>query len=114
GCTVEANEFTAELDAFEKLGAVILGVSRDSAASHQKFICKQNLKIKLLTDVDHSVMEAYGVWQLKKLYGKESLGVVRSTFLIDPEGKIVSSWYKVKVKGHVEDVKNRLVEIQKG
>lgn len=114
GCTVEANEFTAVAEEFEKLGAVILGVSRDSAASHRKFICKENLKVRLLTDAYHSVMEDYGVWQLKTMYGKEAMGIIRSTFLIDPEGRISRSWYKVRVKGHVDEVKASLMERQKG
>ena len=112
GCTTEAIEFTGELDNFSKLNAVVHGVSRDSAESHQKFICKQNLKVSLLTDPNHEVMEAYGVWQLKKMYGKESMGIVRSTFLIDPDGNIAHTWYKVKVEDHVAEVKKMLKELQ--
>ncbi len=108
GCTTEAIDFSGQVEKFDELGAVILGVSRDSASSHRKFIEKQGLKIRLLTDTDHATMEDYGVWQLKKMYGKESMGIVRSTFLIDPVGKIASVWNKVKVKEHVGDVHETL------
>ncbi len=112
GCTTEAIEFTGELDEFGKLNTVVLGVSRDLAESHRKFICKQDLKITLLTDANHKVMDDYGVWQVKKMYGKESMGIVRSTFIIDSEGKIAHMWYKVKVKNHVEEVKKMLETLQ--
>jgi thioredoxin-dependent peroxiredoxin len=74
---------------------VVLGVSKDSIQSHQKFIKQKDIKITLLSDPDRKVLEAYGAWQLKKLYGKESWGVVRSTVLIDPAGKVARTWYKV-------------------
>jgi len=112
GCTMEAIYFTKYLEDYEKLNAVILGVSPDSCTSHRKFIEKQGLKITLLSDPEHKVLEKYGVWQLKKMRGKEYMGVIRSTFLIDPKGKIAHIWPKVKVKGHAEAVKEKLAEIQ--
>ena len=108
GCTIEANDFTKEVKNFEKLDAVILGVSADSCQSHQKFIDKQNLKIHLLSDPDHKIIKPYGVWQLKKFMGKEFMGIVRSTFLIDPKGKIAHLWPKVSVDGHAAEVKQTL------
>jgi peroxiredoxin Q/BCP len=111
GCTAEACDFTDNISQFKKLDTVVLGVSPDSAASHRKFIDKHNLKISLLADPDHGVLEKYGVWQTKSMYGREYKGVVRSTFLIDPSGKIARVWEKVKVKGHVDDVKAALKEL---
>ena len=112
GCTLEALDFTASLKDFEQLQATVLGVSPDSTESHRKFADKQELKHTLLSDEEHKVLEDYGVWQLKKMYGKEYMGVVRSTFLIDPEGIIRYTWRKVNVKGHVDAVKQRLSELQ--
>jgi len=112
GCTREAVEFTNILDEFKKLNAIVLGVSADSVESHQKFVKKLKLKVTLLSDAEHEVLEQYGVWQRKKLYGREFWGVVRSTVLIDPEGRIVHWWPKVQVKGHAEDVKRKLTELQ--
>ena len=112
GCTREAIDFTEHLHEFEKLNAVVLGVSPDSVKSHQNFVKKHNLKVTLLSDPEHKVLQAYGVWQLKKMYGREYYGVVRSTFIIDPDGKIAHIWRKVKVKGHVEEVKRVLEELQ--
>ncbi|MBN2542651.1 thioredoxin-dependent thiol peroxidase [bacterium] len=108
GCTREAQEFSANKKDFEKLNAVILGVSPDSAQSHSSFIKKKNLEITLLSDPEHTVLDKYGVWQLKKMYRREYHGVVRSTFLIDPEGKLRAVWRKVKVNGHAEEVKSVL------
>ena len=107
GCTLEALDFTLNKNDFNKLGATILGISPDSVKSHQNFCMKHDLTITLLSDPDHSVIEKYGVWKLKKMYGREYYGVERSTFLINPEGKIAESWHKVKVKGHVDAVKER-------
>ncbi len=104
GCTTEAIEFTAALEAFGKAGAKILGVSRDTVAKHEKFIAKHDLGIPLVADEDGAVCEAYGVWFEKNMYGKKSMGIERATFLIDGEGKVVREWRKVKVKGHVEEV----------
>ena len=108
GCTTEALDFTALKGEFEKAGAVIAGVSPDSCKRHRNFIGKKGLTIELLSDPEHQALEAYGVWQLKKNYGREYMGVVRSTFLIDPEGSIEKTWGKVKVKGHAEAVLDAL------
>ena len=104
GCTREAKDFSEHMEEFEKLNAVVIGISPDSPESHRKFKEKHSLKVKLLSDESHEVMEKYGVWQLKKLYGREYYGVVRSTFLISPDGKIVYEWKGVRVKRHVEEV----------
>jgi thioredoxin-dependent peroxiredoxin len=108
GCTTEAKDFTTFAQKFQELGAEIIGVSPDSLQSHCKFIAKQDLSLKLLSDPDHEVAEAYGVWRLKKFMGKEYLGVVRSTFLISPDRQIVQVWDKVRVKGHAEKVLQEL------
>jgi peroxiredoxin Q/BCP len=112
GCTLEAVDFTRASAGLAKMGAVVIGVSPDSIKSHCNFIDKHNLKIMLLSDPDHKVLEKYGVWKLKKLYGREYYGVERSTFLIDPEGKIAKVWRKVKVKDHVDEVKETLKELK--
>ncbi|MFZ5980522.1 MAG: thioredoxin-dependent thiol peroxidase [Candidatus Zixiibacteriota bacterium] len=112
GCTREACDFTDNLKAFEKINAVVLGVSPDSVKSHLNFIEKQALKIDLLSDPNHKVLEKYGVWQEKSMYGRKYFGVVRSTFLIDPHGKIAHKWEKVKVAGHVEEILTRLAELK--
>lgn len=108
GCTIEAREFTKSIDDFAKLDAVIVGISGDTEESHIKFTEKYGLKITLLSDEDHNVMEDFGAWGIKKMFGKEYWGVIRSTFLIDPDGNIAAPWYKVRVKGHVDDVKKVL------
>ena len=112
GCTTEACDFTAAMPDFSKLGATILGVSPDSPKKHRNFIEKKELSITLLSDEDKEVLQAYGVWQLKKNYGREYMGVVRSTFIINPEGKIAAVWDKVKVKGHVDAVREKLSELE--
>ena len=112
GCTREAMDFTAVLDALHIVGGEVLGISRDSPESHRKFAEKHNLKIKLLSDPDHKVMDAYGVWALKKMYGRETYGIVRSTFLIDPVGRIAQIWRFVEVKGHVDTVGKSLKDLQ--
>ncbi len=112
GCTTEACEFTAALPDFSGLGATILGVSPDSPKKHRSFIEKKELGITLLADEEKEICTAYGVWQLKKNYGREYMGVVRSTFIIDPDGNVVAVWEKVRVKGHVEAVRQKLVELQ--
>jgi len=114
GCTKEALEFTELKSRFEGMKAVIIGISPDSVESHRKFREKHALTITLLSDPDHKVLEAYGVWQLKRMYGREYHGVVRSTFLIDPDGKIAEIWTKVKVKGHAEAVQCALSDAQGG
>lgn len=111
GCTVEAIDFTQARKTFDKLNAAILGVSPDSPKSHCNFIDKQKLTIGLLSDPDHAVLEQYGVWKLKTLYGRKYMGVERSTFLIDPKGKIAAVWSKVKVNGHVDEVLAKLKEL---
>jgi thioredoxin-dependent peroxiredoxin len=104
GCTVEAENFRDALPALKKLGAVVLGVSKDSIASHCKFRDKYKLDFPLLTDADGKVMEAYGAWGDKVMYGKKMKGIIRSTVLIGKDGKVVKHWPKVRVKGHVDDV----------
>jgi len=111
GCTVEACEFTAGLSAFEKLDATVFGCSTDSPESHRKFIAKHKLKIKLLSDADHSVMEKYGAWGEKNNYGKKSMGVIRSTVLIDPAGRVANHWATVRAAGHAEQVRAKLAEL---
>jgi len=113
GCTIEAKDFTCAIDEFQQLDANIIGVSPDSEKSHTNFISKQDLKIKLLSDQDNSVSQKYDAWQLKKMYGKEYHGIVRSTYLIDPAGKVAHIWPKVSVKGHVDEVKAKLEELIK-
>jgi len=112
GCTLEALEFTAAEDDFKAKNAIVLGISPDSLKSHANFREKHELSINLLSDTEKKTLEAYGVWQTKKMYGREYMGVVRSTFLIDPEGRIAFTWLKVKVDGHVDDVLARLVELR--
>jgi peroxiredoxin Q/BCP len=113
GCTAEACDFTAALPDFKELDAVILGISPDSVKSHQNFIQKQNISFTLLSDEEKEVVKIYDVWKKKSMYGREYMGVERSTFLIDPEGKIVKIWRKVSVKGHSDEVKSILFDLQK-
>lgn len=110
GCTTQACDFRDNHESFADLNAVILGVSADSQTRHQKFIEKYDLPFSLLVDEDHEVCEKYGVWVLKKNFGKEYMGIERSTFLIDEEGIIIKEWRKVRVKNHIEDVLNFLRE----
>jgi len=124
GCTTEACDFTEQMPGFDGLNAVILGVSADSPKLHRGFIEKQGLKITLLSDTDHAMMEAYGVWRMKMNYGREYMGIVRSTYIIDPQGKIAAAWDNVKVRQkrskngekyevvHVEEVRKKLTELQ--
>ena len=104
GCTTEAQNFSELKEQFTQLNAQIVGVSPDSVKSHQKFIDKRELTIELLSDPEHRIAEDYGIWGLKKFMGKEYMGIIRSTFLINPEGKIAQIWFPVKVKGHAEAV----------
>jgi peroxiredoxin Q/BCP len=104
GCTVEAQEFSAAIPALKKLGVVVLGVSKDSIASHCKFRDKYSLAFPLLSDPDGTVLEAYGAWGDKVMYGKKMKGIIRSTVLIGADGKVAKHWPKVSVKGHVADV----------
>jgi len=112
GCTKEASDFSCHFDDFVESNASMVGVSPDSGASHPRFIGKHDLKLTLLSDPDHRVMKMFDVWKPKKLYGKEFMGVARSTFIIDPEGRIRREWRRVKVKGHVEEVLSALRELQ--
>lgn len=112
GCTVEACEFTAALPDFRGFGAEVFGCSADSAAAHMKFIAKYKLGITLLTDASKSVMSAYGAYGEKKLYGKPVVGVIRSTVIIAPDGKVAHHWATVKAAGHAEQVQKRLAELQ--
>jgi len=104
GCTVEANEFTALIDRFAAADAVVLGVSKDSCEKHRKFIAKHGLKLRLLADTDGSLCELYGTWGPRKFMGREYMGIGRSTFVIDKQGKLVHVDYKVKAKGHAEAI----------
>lgn len=103
-CTQEACDFRDALPQIEAKGAVVLGISPDELKSHGKFAEKYSLPFPLLSDKDHHVSELYGVWQLKKMYGREFWGVVRSTFLIDEEGRLIKEWRKLRVAGHAGDV----------
>ncbi|WP_053365325.1 thioredoxin-dependent thiol peroxidase [Bacillus sp. FJAT-27245] len=103
GCTTQACDFRDHHKSFEDVNAVVIGISPDPVERHKKFIDKYELPFMLLADTDHSVAEAYGVWKLKKNFGKEYMGIERSTFVIDREGKIAREWRGVKVKGHVEE-----------
>ena len=111
GCTTEAIDFTADIDAFAKAGAVVLGVSRDTVKKHEKFSDKHGLKVALLADEDGAVCEAYGVWGEKSMYGRAFMGIDRTTFLIGPDGKIARIWEKVKVKGHAAEVLAAVMEL---
>lgn len=104
GCTTQACDFRDAYEDFSSLNAVILGVSMDDANRHTKFIEKHGLPFSLLVDEDHAVCEAYGVWVLKKNFGKEYMGIERTTFLIDEQGIVKQEWRKVKVKNHIEQV----------
>jgi len=110
GCTTEAIDFTAQKQAFAKLNADIIGVSRDSVKKHDNFIAKKELGIILGADVEGSVTEDYGVWVEKSMYGKTYMGIQRATFLIGPDGRIVEVWPKVRVKGHIDAVLESLRE----
>jgi len=104
GCTKEACSFRDLQAEFEEAGAVILGVSTDSLESHDKFAAKYELRFPLLADKDAEVATKYGVWQEKNMYGKKSVGIVRTTFVIDKDGKIAKIWPKVKVEEHADEV----------
>ena len=114
GCTREAISFSCARDEFASEGAVVLGISADSVESHVDFAEKFDLKLALLSDPSKEVIAAYGAWGIKKLYGKESLGLIRSTFLIDPAGIVKKVWAAVKVDGHAERVLAVLRELKKG
>ena len=104
GCTTEGLDFNARLPEFEKLGYTVVGISRDGVKSHQNFCAKQGFQFELLSDKDETVCKMFDVIKLKKLYGKESLGIERSTFVLNKQGEIAHEWRKVKVPGHAEEV----------
>ncbi|RYL88928.1 thioredoxin-dependent thiol peroxidase [Sporolactobacillus sp. THM7-4] len=104
GCTTEACEFRDQNSLFENLNTSVVGISPDPVEKHQKFTEKHDLPFTLLADTDHKVAEAFGAWQLKKTFGKEFMGIVRSTFVIDKEGRIARVWPKVRARGHAEKV----------
>jgi peroxiredoxin Q/BCP len=112
GCTTEAIGFTGILPELQKLDATVVGISPDSPESHAKFIEKKNLKVTLLSDLEKNVLKAYGKWGKKKFRGKEYIGVIRSTFLIDPNGNVAHIWPKVSVKGHPEEVQEILKKLK--
>ncbi|MGB0629561.1 MAG: thioredoxin-dependent thiol peroxidase [Alphaproteobacteria bacterium] len=104
GCTTEAEGFRDAIKDFDKANAVVVGVSKDSVKRHDNFKAKHDLPFTLISDEDGKICEAYGVWQMKKNYGREYMGIVRSTFLIDEKGKIAEIWSNLRVKGHVDKV----------
>ena len=112
GCTTEGLEFNALLPKFKRAGAEVLGVSRESVKSHLNFCKKQGFKFDLVSDADSKLCEAFGVIQPKKLYGREFIGIVRSTFLIDPEGRVAREWRGVKVAGHAAAVLEAVQDAQ--
>lgn len=120
GCTNEACDFTDGLADFSTIDAEVVGVSPDSTESHRKFIAKYNLGLTLLSDPDKEVLGAYGAWGTKKMYGKEVVGVIRSTFIIAPDGTIAAKWNNVKVRSkrkgevikHADLVREKLIELQ--
>ena len=108
GCTTQACELRDALPRIDERGAVVLGVSPDSVSSHQRFRDKYSLNFPLLSDQDHQVSEAYGVWKEKSMYGRKYLGIERSTFIIDEDGVVVDVWRKVKPRGHADRVEEIL------
>jgi peroxiredoxin Q/BCP len=114
GCTVEACEFTAGVEEFAALDAVVLGCSPDTTRKHRNFIDKFDLKISLLSDPDHKVMEEYGAWGEKKMYGRTFQGVKRSTVIIDPSGKVAHHWRSVRARGHAQKVRDKLEALRSG
>jgi len=111
GCTTQACDFRDNLGQFQNHDTVVLGVSADSIASHEKFAAKHELPFPLLSDKDQTVCKKYGVWVEKKNYGKTYMGIQRTTFLVDKQGKIAAVWSKVKVKEHVLEVAGKLAEL---
>lgn len=104
GCTVEAHEFSSLAERFAREDTLVFGISPDSIESHEKFITKERITFPLLSDPDHVVAEKYGVWVEKSMYGKKYMGIERSTFVIDPQGKLSAVYRKVKPEGHAECV----------
>ena len=112
GCSAEACDFSNAIIDCSDLDAIILGISADSTQKHRNFIEKKDLDITLLSDEETSMMQEYGVWQLKKNFGKEYMGIVRTTYIIDPSGVVKAVFEKVRVKEHVEKIKAKLQELQ--
>lgn len=112
GCTIEAHDFTENLKGFEKLGALVLGLSPDDVKSHEKFCNKDGITYPLLSDPNKELLEKLDCWVEKSMYGKKYMGVERSTWIVDPKGKIVKEWRKVNVPGHVNEVLSALKELQ--
>ena len=113
GCTIETNDFNKLLTKFKKLNSEVYGVSKDNIISHKKFKEKYNIKFDLLVDDEIKIIKSYKVWAKKKFVGKEYMGIVRSTFLIDPKGKIAKIWDNVRVKAHAQEVLATLNHIQR-
>lgn len=113
GCTTQACEFTEGIESFKGLNAEVLGCSPDTPEKHRKFIAKHDLKVHLLSDPEHGVMEAYEAWGEKNMYGKVTVGVIRSTVIIDPDGVVAHRWKRVKAKGHATKVAEVLTELQR-
>ena len=113
GCTIETNDFNKLLPKFKKLNCDVFGISKDTLKSHDKFRDKYKIKFDLLSDEDLTVLKKYKVWAKKKFMGREFMGILRTTFLIDPKGKIIKIWENVKVKDHAKDVLDTLNSIQK-
>ena len=111
GCTKEGEDFRDQFAAFRANNAIIVGVSRDSVKSHDKFICKYNFPFDLLADEDETMCQLFNVIKEKNMYGRKYMGIERSTFLIDSNGTLIREWRKVKVKGHVEEVLDALKNI---
>ncbi len=111
GCTTEGQNFRDLIDQFKQVDGVILGVSKDSIRKHENFKAKQSFPFELISDVNESLCQQFDVIKLKKLYGKEYMGIERSTFLIDKQGVLIHEWRKVRVKGHVDDVLKTLKKL---
>ena len=112
GCTTEACDFSEAAPDFSMLNAIIIGISADSTKKNRDFIEKKDLSVTLLSDESTSMLQEYGIWQLKKNYGKEYMGIVRTTLIIDPQGVIKAIWKNVKVKEHAKEVMKKLQELQ--
>lgn len=113
GCTTEACEFTDSIAEFEGMDADVLGCSPDAPASHRKFIAKHGLKLRLLSDPQHEALAAYGAWGEKKMYGRSTQGVIRSTVIIDPAGRVAAHWPTVKAAGHAAAVRDKLATLRR-
>jgi peroxiredoxin Q/BCP len=111
GCTLEAQEFSQLMPRFAEKNCLVFGISPDSGSSHCRFIEKQGLSVSLLSDPDSTMLTAYGSWQTKSMYGRKYMGVVRSTVLVDPDGKVAFHWPNVKARGHAQDVLDKLASL---